>query len=36
MFTGIVSDVGEVVRVEAQTNLHHLRIACADGPAGRP
>jgi riboflavin synthase len=29
MFTGIVSDVGEVVRVEAETNLHHLRIACS-------
>jgi riboflavin synthase len=29
MFTGIVSDVGEVERVEAGTNLHHLRIACS-------
>jgi riboflavin synthase len=29
MFTGIVSDIGEVVRVEAGTNLHHLRIACS-------
>jgi riboflavin synthase len=29
MFTGIVSDVGEVVRVEAGTNLRHLRIACS-------
>jgi riboflavin synthase len=33
MFTGLVSDVGEVVRVETGTNLHHLRIACSY-PAG--
>jgi riboflavin synthase len=29
MFTGIISDVGEVERVEAGTNLHRLRIACS-------
>jgi riboflavin synthase len=29
MFTGIVSDVGEVEKVEAGANLHHLRIACS-------
>ncbi|HEY8031910.1 MAG TPA: riboflavin synthase [Methylocella sp.] len=29
MFTGLVSDVGEVERVDAGTNLHRLRIACS-------
>jgi riboflavin synthase len=29
MFTGLISDIGEVVAVEAGTNLHHLRIACS-------
>jgi riboflavin synthase len=29
MFTGLVSDVGEVEWVEAKVNLHHLRIACS-------
>jgi riboflavin synthase len=29
MFTGIVSDIGEVERAEAGTNLRHLRIACS-------
>ncbi|MGH6813598.1 MAG: riboflavin synthase [Methylocella sp.] len=29
MFTGLVSDVGDVVRVDARTNLNHLRIACS-------
>ena len=28
MFTGIISDVGVVERVDAGTNLRHLRIAC--------
>ena len=29
MFTGLVSDVGEVERVDAGANLNHLRIACS-------
>ena len=29
MFTGLVSDVGEVERVDAGAKLHHLRIACS-------
>jgi riboflavin synthase len=29
MFTGLVSDVGEVERVHPGTNLRHLRIACS-------
>ena len=29
MFTGIVSDVGEVERVDAGAKLNHLRIACS-------
>jgi riboflavin synthase len=29
MFTGLVSDVGEVERVEAGAKLNHLRIACS-------
>lgn len=29
MFTGLVSDVGEVVRVDAGAKLNHLRIACS-------
>jgi riboflavin synthase len=29
MFTGIISDVGVVERIEAGTNLRHLRIACS-------
>ena len=29
MFTGIISDVGVVEKVEAGTNLHRLRIACS-------
>jgi riboflavin synthase len=33
MFTGIVSDVGEVERVDAGAKLNHLRIACSY-PAG--
>ena len=33
MFTGLVSDVGEVERVDAGANLHRLRIACSY-PAG--
>jgi riboflavin synthase len=33
VFTGIVSDIGEVERVDAGTKLHHLRIACSY-PAG--
>ncbi|MGA7386064.1 MAG: riboflavin synthase [Methylocella sp.] len=33
MFTGLVSDVGEVERVEAGAKLNHLRIACSY-PAG--
>jgi riboflavin synthase len=33
MFTGLVSDVGEVERVDAGANLNHLRIACSY-PAG--
>jgi riboflavin synthase len=33
MFTGLVSDVGKVERVDAGANLHHLRIACSY-PAG--
>ena len=33
MFTGLVSDVGEVKRVDAGANLHRLRIACSY-PAG--
>jgi riboflavin synthase len=28
MFTGLVSDVGEVERVDARAKLNHLRIAC--------
>jgi riboflavin synthase len=33
MFTGLVSDVGEVERVDAGATLNHLRIACSY-PAG--
>jgi riboflavin synthase len=33
MFTGLVSDVGEVERVEAGAKLNHLRVACSY-PAG--
>ena len=33
MFTGLVSDVGEVERVDAGAKLNHLRIACSY-PAG--
>ena len=33
MFTGVVSDVGEVERVDAGAKLNHLRIACSY-PAG--
>ncbi|MGH6852635.1 MAG: riboflavin synthase, partial [Methylocella sp.] len=33
MFTGLVSDVGEVERVDAGDTLNHLRIACSY-PAG--
>jgi riboflavin synthase len=33
MFTGLVSDVGEVERVDAGARLNHLRIACSY-PAG--
>ncbi|MGH6858343.1 MAG: riboflavin synthase [Methylocella sp.] len=33
MFAGLVSDVGEVERVDAGANLNHLRIACSY-PAG--
>ncbi|MGH6840327.1 MAG: riboflavin synthase [Methylocella sp.] len=33
MFTGLVSDVGEVERVVSGATLHHLRIACSY-PAG--
>jgi riboflavin synthase len=33
MFTGLVSDVGEVVQVDASAKLNHLRIACSY-PAG--
>ena len=29
MFTGLVSDVGEVERVDAGAKLNHLRIACS-------
>jgi riboflavin synthase len=29
MFTGLVSDVGEVERVDAEAKLNHLRIACS-------
>jgi riboflavin synthase len=29
MFTGLVSDVGEVERVDAGANLHRLRIVCS-------
>jgi riboflavin synthase len=29
MFTGLVSDVGEVKRVEAGARLNHLRVACS-------
>jgi riboflavin synthase len=29
MFTGIISDVGEVERVEVGANFNHLRIACS-------
>ncbi|HUI21728.1 MAG TPA: riboflavin synthase [Methylocella sp.] len=29
MFTGIISDIGEVESVEGGANLHHLRIACS-------
>jgi riboflavin synthase len=29
MFTGLVSDVGEVERTDAGANLHRLRIACS-------
>lgn len=29
MFTGIISDIGEIERAEAGTNLRHLRIACS-------
>ena len=29
MFTGLVSDVGEVVRVDVGAKLNHLRIACS-------
>jgi riboflavin synthase len=29
MFTGLVSDIGEVERVDAGANLNHLRIACS-------
>src|ERR1700691_4607219 len=29
MFTGLVSDVGEVCKVELRGELHRLRIACA-------
>ncbi len=29
MFTGIISDIGEVESVEAGANLHRLRIACS-------
>jgi riboflavin synthase len=33
VFTGLVSDVGEVERVDAGATLHHLRVACSY-PAG--
>ncbi|MGB6174995.1 MAG: riboflavin synthase, partial [Methylocella sp.] len=33
MFTGLVSDVGEVERVDTGANLNRLRIACSY-PAG--
>jgi riboflavin synthase len=33
MFTGIVSDVGEVIAVEGSSNLRRIRIATADDPA---
>jgi riboflavin synthase len=29
MFTGLVSDVGEVLAIEAGTNLNHVRVACS-------
>jgi riboflavin synthase len=32
MFTGLVSDVGEVERVDARAKLNHLRIACSYPP----
>lgn len=34
MFTGIVTDVGEVLSVEARGDLRRLRIACSYDPAG--
>lgn len=34
MFTGIISDVGEVVHVSAAAGLRRFRIACAYDPAG--
>jgi riboflavin synthase len=33
MFTGIISDVGEVLQVEEQGRLRRLRIACAYDPS---
>jgi len=29
MFTGLVSDVGEVLAIEAGANLNHVRVACS-------
>ena len=33
MFTGLISDVGEVLHVEDEGQLRHLRIACGYDPA---
>ncbi len=34
MFTGIVTDVGEVLSIEARGDLRRLRMACSYDPAG--